>query len=820
MTPINLKDLRLLLVDDEEPFRQGLARAFKKRGIVCQQAGSGEECISILNREKIDVLILDIKMPGMDGFEVLDYVKKKSLKTEVLLLTGYATTEDGVNGIKQGAFDYLGKPVQMEHLLVKIVQAYQKILREEEIYREAEASYQALLQSVTDYVVGVNRNYQIIMANDLFKKRFGSFSDAPCFSIWKKREKKCSNCLVEKSFRDGKSHTKEEDVVMDDGSIARMLVRSTPVTNQKGKIIYVLETATDITKKKLLQADLSGVTGRMEGFLAQRLRELQESEKKYRTIFERSSDAIMLVDSNGKILEINQAGVEMFGYDNKTELLALKSASELLEDKKSFYDLQKSITTDGYVKEFETRLMGNNGKAFEALITSNVTLNEGGQLTGYVIIIKDITTRKMAQKQIQIRNIRLAILKAISMAVSTSLDLHEILYSSIDKMLEIPEIMEPDSVRIYLLAEDEKQLNLAAHKGFSKDFFSQDFMRSRRIGDGHVGQTVLTGRTIIVDDFLHSNDPYVETLKKEGLKSTVYIPLVSKSKSLGVMSVSTHSEYKFSSYHVEFLTVVGNQLGVAVDNANLFEKSKRAYEQLKAIQEQVIQTEKLASLGKLSATIAHEINNPLAAVLTYIKLMIKLVERGLFFSQERSEDVKRYLGTMESEVTRCGEIVKNLLAFARHSKVDIKSHSITEIIDRTLLLITHDLEIKNTHVKKEMAPNLPEILCDFKQIQQALLNLIVNASEAMEKGGTITVSAGYPGNNGFVEILISDTGCGIPDEEIKHIFEPFFTTKEEGKGVGLGLSVVFGIITRHNGSIDVESEIGKGTSFRIRLPVA
>jgi PAS domain S-box-containing protein len=816
---MDLKNIRLLLVDDDETLRRGLARVLKRNGIESLHAASGEECLSILNKEKIDVLVLDVKMPGISGLEVLDHIKAMYLKTEVLLLTGYATTQEGVDGIKRGAFDYLSKPVQTEHFLAKIIQAYKKILREEEIYREAEAKYQALLQSVTDYVVGVNRSYQIIMANDLFKKKFGSPSDAPCFHLWKKRDERCEDCLVERSFQDGQVHTSEEDIVMEDGTSARMLIRSTPVKNQRGKIIYVLETATDITKKKLLETDLSRVTGKMEGFLAERLKELQESEKKYRTIFERSSDAIMLIDFNGKILEINRAGVEMFGYKSKAQLLALESASELLEDKKSFHDMQESISQEGYVTEFETRLMGNNGRTFEALITSNVTLDEGGQLTGYVIIIRDVTTRKTAQKQIQIRNIRLAILKAISMAVSTSLDLNELLYSSIDKMLEIPEIMEPDSVRIYLLDEEEKGLKLAAHKGFSSDFFSQDFMRYRRIGDGHVGQTVVTGRTIIVDDFLNSNDPYVEALIKEGLKSTVYIPLVSKGKSLGVMSVSSHSYYKFSSYHVEFLTVVGNQLGVAVDNANLFEKSKRAYKQLKAIQEQVIQTEKLASLGKLSATIAHEINNPLAAVLTYIKLMRKLMARDLL-TEKRAEDVKRYLETMESETARCGEIVKNLLAFSRHSKVDIKPHSISEIIDRTIVLISHDFDMKDIRLVKEIEPNLPEILCDFKQIQQALLNLLSNASEAMEKGGTVTVAATYPENTGFVDVVISDTGCGISKEDLKNIFEPFFTTKEEGKGVGLGLSVFFGIIARHNGSIEVESEVGKGSSFKVKLPVA
>jgi len=816
---VNIKDLKLLLVDDEDAFRRGLARALKNHGATVDQAKSGEECLAGLNHKPADIVILDVKMPGMNGLEVLDHIKKTHPKTEVILLTGFATTQDSVEGIKRGAFDYLSKPVQLEQLLSKILQAYQKIVIEEKIYTEAETRYQALLQSVTDYVVGINRNYNIIMANDLFKNNFGSPSEGPCFKIWKKKDKKCDDCLVEKSFQDGDVHVNEENVVMADGSVARMLVRSTPVKNGRGEIAYVLETATDISKKKHLQNIMNKVKGDLDNTIAGRLRDLQEFEKRYRTIFERSRDAIMLIDPNGKIQEINQAGIEIFGYQGKEELFALKAAAELFEDRDALSRIQRQVSQEGYITEFETTLRGNKGKKFDALITANVILNEVGSITGHVIIIRDITKRTMADKKIERRDIWLAILKAISMAVSSSLDLRELLHSSIDKMLEIPEIFEPDSVRIYLLDEDGEGIELAAHWGLSNEFVSKDDVKYRKVGGGNLGQSVLVGKPIVIDNLSHSQDPYADTMIEEGLHSTVYIPLVSKGKTLGVICASSHSAFKFSAYHLEFLSSIGNQLGVAVDNARLYEKSKHAYQELKKAQEQVVRTEKLASLGKLSATIAHEINNPLAAVLTYIRLMMKLMDRDLF-ARERAEDIKRYLETMEAETARCGEIVKNLLAFSRVSKITIQPHDIEEIIDRTSILIAHDLEMKNIRLVKEIEPDLPDIKCDFKQIQQAFLNLLSNASESIPKGGTITVSANRPKSNGFIEVVISDTGCGISKKDIKNIFEPFFTTKEEGKGVGLGLSVVFGIITRHNGSIEVESEPGKGTSFKVKLPVA
>ena len=289
---------------------------------------------------------------------------------------------------------------------------------------------------------------------------------------------------------------------------------------------------------------------------------------------------------------------------------------------------------------------------------------------------------------------------------------------------------------------------------------------------------------------------------------------------MGVMCVSSLTPQTFSTDFVEFLTAIGNHIGVAIDNASMYKDIKAAYQDLREAQEQIVWTEKLASLGKLAATIAHEINNPLAGVLNYIRLLIKMHARNRF-SSEKLEDISQYLTIMESETARCGEIVKDLLAFARRTKITIESNSIADIINKTLSLISHDLEMKEITLQKSIEPDLPKVKCDFKQIQQVLLNLMYNASEAMANGGTLKVTANRAaGGEGFLEVVISDTGCGIAKENMENVFEPFFTTKEEEKGVGLGLSVVYGIIAKHNGSISVESGVGKGSTFKIRLPCA
>lgn len=816
-----MEGIRVLFVDDDEDFRKAITNRLAKRGIVPEQATNGEECMSSLEKKPADVVVLDAKMSAMNGIEVLQQIKEKHPGTEVILLASHASIRDSVEGIKSGAFDYLIKPLELEYLVSKIEQAHARIRQEEEKRDESESRYQALLQSVTDYVVAINNNCQILMANNLFRNEFRMHQDGFCYRAWKNRDEKCDECLVEKSFRDGQSRSHEETVVMKDGRTALMLVRFTPVMNEQGKneqgkIAYVLTTATDITVKKNLQDELNRVSGNLEVMVGERLRELEKSEERYRTIFERSLDAIIQTDPKGRIMEINQAGLHILGYRTKEEVFSLGPAMDLFENQEDLYLFQKMLFREGFVTEFETRLKGKKGRSFDAVITSSVIFDIIGRITGYVMLIRDIKERKRAKEQVKRQNVRLTTLNAISLTVSSSLDLNEVLNSTIDNMLDI---IGPDSVRIYLLDDKKEILNLAAHAGLSPGFLENSYMRSRRVGDGLLGKTVLTRETRVVDNSLRPDDPYVDIIVNAGFRTTVYVPLVLKGQPVGVMCVCSHSEFKFSENYVEFLTAIGNQIGMAVHNAMLYEDANRSYKELKEVQEQLIRSEKLASLGKLSATIAHEINNPIAVVLTYIKLMMKLVNRDQF-SQERMEDISRYLGTMVSEMTRCGEIVKNLLSFSRHTKIDIKPQDIDQIINRTLALMSHDLELKEIQLKEKIEPDLPKVECDFRQIQQALLNLISNASEAMENGGTLTVTAARADKDGFIEIKISDKGCGISEQDQKSIFEPFFTTKEEEKGVGLGLSVVYGIITNHNGTVEVESEIGEGSTFKVLLPIA
>jgi two-component system NtrC family sensor kinase len=234
---------------------------------------------------------------------------------------------------------------------------------------------------------------------------------------------------------------------------------------------------------------------------------------------------------------------------------------------------------------------------------------------------------------------------------------------------------------------------------------------------------------------------------------------------------------------------------------------------LRAAQEQLLRTEKLSSLGKLSASIAHEINNPLAGILTFAKLVTRKLNDG-DLDAEGKEKVLKHLALVEREAFRCSVIVKNLLDFARERPMLMKPADVNQAVDEILTLVDNQAHIQGVEIVRDLGP-LPPVLGDFGQLRQAFMNIASNACEAMEGTGKLTVRSREVPGEFPVEVVFEDTGPGIPPERLRKIFDPFFTTKE--KGTGLGLSVVYGVVEKHGGRIEVDSEPSKGTRFIIRL---
>jgi len=250
-------------------------------------------------------------------------------------------------------------------------------------------------------------------------------------------------------------------------------------------------------------------------------------------------------------------------------------------------------------------------------------------------------------------------------------------------------------------------------------------------------------------------------------------------------------------------------------SSTLEKKVREKSEELKKAQAHLLLVEKIASLGKLSAVVAHEINNPLSGILTYAKLSLKIIQSPTSLSQEQTNSVVQFLSVIRDEAIRCGDIVKNLLIFAKKDFGKWTEESLNKIIHNSIQLVKHKMQMKELELSQELAEGNDIIYCDTSGIQHVLVALFINAIDAMSKGGKLKVRTNLLDGDREVQIVISDTGGGIPEEILPHIFEPFVSTKES---TGLGLAVVYGIIQQHKGEIEVESKTNQGTSFIITLP--
>jgi two-component system NtrC family sensor kinase len=229
----------------------------------------------------------------------------------------------------------------------------------------------------------------------------------------------------------------------------------------------------------------------------------------------------------------------------------------------------------------------------------------------------------------------------------------------------------------------------------------------------------------------------------------------------------------------------------------------------------MLHVEKMATIGKMAAVVAHEINNPLSGILTYSRLVKRWIDNNAAASPKK-EEMKGSLDLVASESKRCGELVKNLLSFSRVSPMNLAWSDLNQVIDRCVRLVQHKMDMAGIQLNLTLAADLPPVHCDPAQIEQVVLAMVINAIDALPHEGNLWISTRV--NAEWIELVVRDDGIGIPEEHLSHIFEPFYTTKESG-GSGLGLAISQNIVERHGGQIEVRSVVGQGTTFRIVLPV-
>lgn len=412
---------------------------------------------------------------------------------------------------------------------------------------------------------------------------------------------------------------------------------------------------------------------------------------------------------------------------------------------------------------------------------------------------------RRSERALRRRNEELGALVEINRTVTSSLDPDEVLEST---MQGIREILHIEAGSLVLL--DDETGKLTFRKTLSPD---RGWVTGRTVelGEGIVGQVVETGEAKLVRDVDRDPQFSPEVDEEEGFtsRSILCVPLTIRDRVIGAIEVINKLDGEFNERDLELLQAMAASVAVAVDNARLYTELAEFAEELERSQAKLVQTEKMAAIGRLAASLAHEINNPLQSIHNSLHLSL---HEGL--SGDKRD---RYLNMAQGEVQRLIEIVQRMLEFYRPSRGDMELADVNGVMDSVLTLAHKRLQHSDVRVHTQLAPDLPKVPMVSDQISQVFLNIVINAIEAMPSGGDLWLETRLSEDGEEALISFQDNGRGMSSEEVANLFEPFYTTKPDGTGLGLAIS--YGIIERHGGTIDVSSQPGEGSTFTVKLPL-
>ena len=525
----------------------------------------------------------------------------------------------------------------------------------------------------------------------------------------------------------------------------------------------------NLTKSKIIDKDgnVYGLMIIVKDITERKLfeNEIKKAHEFLENLFNTSPDGIVVVDSAGKILKTNEAAARIYGFE-KHELIGMHSNDFKVNDAnlaKRRERFFKAINENGKIIGYETICKKKDGEIIPIELSSTQLRDKCGNNIGGVTIFRNISDRKNLEKEI------------------------------VEKKEFLENIIEtsPDGIVITKNGGEIIHANRAINSVSEYDngeLIGKHISIFNRNGDGPKGE-------------------FLDKLFKNGRASSHETIL--KTKNGNPVPVEWSVSLLFDQK--------GNRAGSMAIIRDIRSRKELEY--------QILQASKLAAIGELAASVAHELNNPLAGILGYAQLGNNKIEKNGIenLKQEDISKIAEYQKLIEKESVRCKNIVQNLLKFARKSNIELEPIDINSVIEETINFTKHQLDINKIQLIKNLQEDVPIIGGNASQLQQVFTNIIINAQKAMPDGGTLTVSTkNLNGNSGeskkTIEIEFKDTGCGIDPKHMEKIFNPFFTTRKIGEGTGLGLSVSYGIIKEHNGDIKVKSEPGKGTSFIINLP--
>ncbi len=534
--------------------------------------------------------------------------------------------------------------------------------------------------------------------------------------------------------------------------------------------------------------------------------ERRSAEEKYRLLFEQVQEGVYVATPRGRLLDCNDAFVHMLGYDNREELLPLNLDEDIRVDAGQRDAFRREIEQQNYVRNFEVTMRRKNGTLLVAAESSFATRDAAGEIERFQGFVLDVTEKRRAEDEMRRRNRELNALNAMAVVATQSFDLDEILNLTLRQVVSL---FGAESGAVYLSDSDAPTYRRRAAWGPR----SRDRSRPGEISFAEgFGDLVMRSRAeVITAEYLpHLTGTVADFIRSDRDGAWIWVLFWGKDSPIGMMGLRSQAEYEYSSGEENLMVAISRQLATTIEKVRLYEETCKAYEDLRRTQEQLLQSEKMSAVGQLIAGVAHELNNPLTAILGYAQL---LESEGL---NERAQD---YVGKMFKQAQRTHRVVQNLLSFARQRKPERSEVDIRKVLEETLALRDYDLKINKIVVEKDLGAEAALVVADPHQLEQVFLNIINNAVDAVleaKRSGKLKIRVYC--EKGAVCAQFADDGPGIKDP--KRIFDPFYTTKSVGKGTGLGLSICYGIVKEHGGDITAHNAAEGGAVIEVRLPMA
>ncbi len=914
---------RVLIVDDAPETLRLLSRIIEAEGYQALQSPSGELALKIAARALPDLILLDVRMPGMDGYQTCQRLKETDPLKDipVIFLSGLDEPVDKVRAFRAGGVDYLTKPFQEDELLARVrthlrLRALSKHLEgevrqrtgelEQEIIerkrigdalQESEARLNLALDATNTGIWDFQpQTGEIYYSSQWFKMLgYEPGEYLHTYDTWltllHPEDRPRTEARVEEFFENRMEvYTAEFRMRAKDGQWRWIRAQGKAVAwDDDGNIKRVVGMHTDITERKLAQEAL------------------YKSTEKIRAMFESITDGITFTDLQGNIVELNEATVRMHGYTDKAELIG-RSAMDLIAESdhaRAMESLQETLLT-GRSGVMEYKFLTKDGRVFDAELSAALLKDERGAPNGFVALTRDITGRKHAAAE-------LATTQALLMAAIEQMPAGVLIADAPDvnirianaaalgirgettqSLTDIPASLHPVHWQVFypdgrLCAPEDLPLSQAVLSG--KVSQNVEFVIRRETGEDRwvsanaapvrdTNGEIVAGVVVFLDitERKRAEEEYMQAQRErerlllqiqeqaqrvQRIMDTVPegVVLLDMDRHVVLANPLGKKELRFlAGVQVgETMTHLGNRplselltspprglwhdLEIEGRSFQVIARSMEACStpggwvmvirevtRQREVQRQTHRQERLAAVGQLAAGIAHDFNNILGVITMYAQLTAR--------SKELSDRERERLMTINQQAMQASTLIRQILDFSRASVFERSPLDLLPLLKEQVRLFEHTLPENISIVFDYIPPSsMPMgsdayvVSADPTRIQQVMMNLVINARDAMRSGGELRIglehvavvpgerSSLLPVNEGdWIQLTVADTGSGIPPDVLEHLFEPFFTTKAPGEGTGLGLAQVHGIVGAHDGVIDVETALGVGTTFTIYLP--